>query len=109
MIIAYVASYCQEGDPHDKYPMHVHLTFIGKTTHHATLAAKEYNLKATLSDKALNALGQANKSHVDERLGMAIPFMMLREDDASDVKSEVPSLGKLKGINLNLEEDQTYS
>ena len=56
---------------------------------------KEYNLKAKLNDKNLQALEKAET--VDGELGLATSSMMLANDSAT-VKAEVPSLDKLKEL-----------
>ena len=68
----------------------------GKTTDWQEKKEKEFLLKAKLNEKNLQALEKADK--VDGELGLATPSMMLACEDAV-VKSEVPSLEKLKELN----------
>ena len=53
-------------------------------------------MRAKLNEKNLAALENAGR--VDGDLGLATPSMMMANDDQVNVKSEVPSLEKLKGL-----------
>ena len=66
---------------------------IGKLTAWQQKKEKEFSLKAKLTEKNLLALEKADK--VDGELGLATPSMMLA-DEESTVKTEFPSLEKLK-------------
>ena len=70
----------------------------GKVTEHKQTKEKEFILRAKLTEKNLQQLENCDK--VDGDLGLATPSSVLVSEEVV-VKSEVPSLEKLKESHKN--------